>query len=392
MKEPGIDDRPRRRFIVAIPVRNEAERIGPCLAALSRQSGIAPGTLGVVLFLNACTDNTMAVVDAQSCGLPFTLRVIEGQSDRPSAGWARRMAMEAALAWLDEAEFADGVLLTSDADSRVGDDWVALNVAAIAAGADAVAGRIALDPVEAAALPKRLHVRGRLESSYEALLTEIGARIDPEPGNPWPCHWSRSGATIAVRASTYRAVGGIPKIECGEDRAFVDAVRSAGFVVRHAPDIEVITSGRLDGRAVGGVADTIKLRCERPQAPCDDRLEPLRCFIVRSVIARMLRKRYAAQTNGPIWPWAFALNLPHATTRALLNMPLYAARASIEAASPRLVCRPLTPVKLPRQIWLAELVASVLRALVHRRPAAGRADSAVSAPLTSLPRRAPRLP
>ena len=300
--------------------------------------------------------------------------------------------MEAALAWLDEAEFDDGVLLTSDADSRVGDDWVALNVAAIAAGADAVAGRITLDPLEAAALPSRLHVRGRLESSYEALLTEIGARIDPEPGNPWPCHWSRSGATIAVRASTYRSVGGIPDMACGEDWAFVDAVRSAGFVVRHAPDIEVITSGRLDGRAVGGVADTIKLRCERPQAPCDDRLEPLRCFIVRSVVGRMLRKRYAAQTNGPIWPWAFALNLPYATTRAFLNMPLQAARASIEAASLRLVCRPLTPAKLPRQIWLAELVTSVLRTLVHRRPAAGRADGAPSAPLTALPRRAPRLP
>ena len=374
------------RFVVAIPVRNEADRIGACLAALSRQAGLAPGTLGVVLFLNACSDGTRAVVDGLAGDLSFALRVVEGYSESPSAGWARRMAMDLALEWLSQAGRADGVLLTSDADSRVGADWVALNVAALEAGADAVAGRIALDAHDAAALPDTLHARGRLEAAYEALLTEIGARLDPEPGNPWPCHWGRSGATIAVRASVYRAVGGMPEMACGEDRAFVDAVRAAGFVVRHAPDIEVVTSGRLDGRAAGGVAETIKRRCEQPEAPCDDRLEGLGRFLFRSLVGRLLRQHYASPRPAPPWVWARVLGLSSRDTRVLLALPLRAAHAGMEAASPRLAFRPLVPSALPRQIGRARLVTHLLRAWAARPRGADRADSVRSARRASASR------
>ena len=195
------------------------------------------------------------------------MRVIERNDPQASAGWARRMAMDAAEAWLRENGVSDGVLLTSDGDSCVGIDWVARNLAALAQGADLVAGRIKLDPVEAALLPDRLHRRGQLEAEYEALLIEIETWIDPEPGNPWPCHWAKSGATLAVRQAVYRAVGGMPDMPTGEDRAFVDAVRAHDFIVRHTADVEVVTSGRLDGRALGGVADTIKLRCNRAGKP-----------------------------------------------------------------------------------------------------------------------------
>ena len=40
------------RAVVAIPVRNEAERIAACLHAIDAQTGIPPGSLGVVLFLS----------------------------------------------------------------------------------------------------------------------------------------------------------------------------------------------------------------------------------------------------------------------------------------------------------------------------------------------------
>ena len=65
----------------------------------------------------------------------------------------------------------------------------------------------------------------------------------------------------------------MPALINGEDRAFTSAVRQAGFIVRHAIDIEVVTSGRLEGRAAGGCADTMRLRCEIPDSPCDERLE-----------------------------------------------------------------------------------------------------------------------
>ena len=39
----------------------------------------------------------------------------------------------------------DGVILTTDADSKVTPNWITENLLAIEAGADAVLGRIALD-------------------------------------------------------------------------------------------------------------------------------------------------------------------------------------------------------------------------------------------------------
>jgi glycosyltransferase involved in cell wall biosynthesis len=59
--------------VVAIPVRDEATRIGGCLAALSRQSIPASH---VVLLLNNCTDGTADIVKELSQG-----------PDRPHIGW-----------------------------------------------------------------------------------------------------------------------------------------------------------------------------------------------------------------------------------------------------------------------------------------------------------------
>ncbi|MGH1588031.1 glycosyltransferase [Methylobacterium phyllosphaerae] len=151
---------PALRCVVAIPVRNEAERIGACLEALAAQRDMGASGLGVVLFLNNCTDETAHVVAALRPSLCIPVRVIERTFVGANAGWARREAMEAAADWLDEGELFDGLILTTDADSRVPADWVARNLAAVADGVDAVAGRIALDDADAARLPAALHERG----------------------------------------------------------------------------------------------------------------------------------------------------------------------------------------------------------------------------------------
>ena len=347
--------------IVAIPVRNERDRISACLEALASQVGIGPAGFGILLLLNNCTDDTAEVV--RRLDMPWPLRVVERNDPQASAGWARRIAMDAADAWLREGGVDDGVLLTSDGDSCVGIDWVARNLAAIAQGADLVAGRITLDPIDAALLPERLHRRGRLESEYEMLLMEIEAWIDPEPGNPWPSHWAKSGATLAVRQAVYRHVGGMPAIPTGEDRAFVDAVRAHDFIVRHAPDIAVVTSGRLDGRALGGVADTIKLRCVVPESPCDDRLERVHQLITRSMWRRRLRHLHAEDRLGDTWRWAPYLSIRRPVAREIAVLACFgAAHKAVEAASPRLAYQPIRPKDLPRQISRAAFVVRAMRA------------------------------
>lgn len=367
--EPGCPPAPR--CIVAVPVRNEVDRIGACLAALAAQEEVGPDAIGVVLFLNNCTDGTAEAVAALRPALRLQLRVIERDFAGAHAGWARREAMEAAADWLQETRLEetrpedaapDGVILTTDADSRVPPDWIARNLAALAQGADAIAGTIALDAEEAARLPDALHARGRLEGAYEALLIALEALIDPVTHDPWPRHATRSGATLAVRLSAYRAAGGMPAIPLGEDRAFVAALLRADARVRHAPDIVVVTSGRLDGRAPGGAADTMRQRCAVPESPCDPRLEPVWRALFRFAWGRRLRSLHVAGRLDRTGLWAPWLRIGRDEARRIAGLPTLGARlAAIEAESPLLVRRALRPGALPRHIAAAGSLVSGMR-------------------------------
>src|ERR1700712_5204556 len=119
----------RLQAVVAIPVYNEVERIGDCLRALDEQRDLGASALGVLLFLNNCTDGTAHVVASLSQLLAIPVQVIERTFVGANAGWARREAMEAAAKWLEDAGALNGVILTTDADSRVPVDWVARNLA-----------------------------------------------------------------------------------------------------------------------------------------------------------------------------------------------------------------------------------------------------------------------
>jgi len=239
------------RAVVAVPARNEAARIAACLSAFEGQVGVGSGAFGVLLLVNNASDGTAALARELSGRLPYPLRVseIDLPPERAHAGWARRLAMDEAGSWLDEAGHADGVILTTDADSRVAADWVATTLAAFDAGADAVAGLVTLDAEEAARLPPALRLRSALEDEYEGLLAELQACLDPEVHDPWPRHAMASGASLAVTLGAYRSVGGLPPVPLGEDRALVAALLSRDARVRHPLDVRVVTSGRLDGRA-----------------------------------------------------------------------------------------------------------------------------------------------
>ena len=129
------------RVIVAIPARDEAARIAGCLGALARQRRVRPDA--VVLVANNCRDATAERARALAPALPFALEIIE-RDFSPAlacAGVARRIGMQRAAAFAG----ADGVLLTTDADGRAAPDWIAANLRALHAGADAVAGRAVID-------------------------------------------------------------------------------------------------------------------------------------------------------------------------------------------------------------------------------------------------------
>ncbi|MCJ2032322.1 glycosyltransferase [Methylobacterium sp. J-043] len=371
---PPVSPTPSRLdTLIAIPVRNEAERIARCLTAIDRQTGLAPGRLGLVLFLNNCTDDTAAIVAGLVPALSIPVRVIERVHAGAHAGWARRAAMGAAVAWLEAEGTASttATLLTTDADSIVPPDWVAANLAALEAGADAVAGRVELIPEEAALLPPSLPARGRLEDTYDALITEMEARIDPDPHDPWPCHRTTIGASLAVRLPAYRDVGGMPEIPLGEDGAFVGALLQRGFRVRHDRAVLVLISARLTGRAAGGVADTIRSRCEEPDALCDARMEAVPRALHRYVWRARLRRLHDEGRLTRDLAWARRLGIPEGEARRIAALSRVGEIvAAVDRASPRLAYRPLMPRQLPGQIRFARLVLPLLRAGLRLRRSA----------------------
>lgn len=80
-----LDD-PCPDAIVAVPVRNEEERIAACLKAIDAQEGLEPGRLGLVLFLNNCTDGTEALVSALVPTLSIPVRVLSENFSGAHAG------------------------------------------------------------------------------------------------------------------------------------------------------------------------------------------------------------------------------------------------------------------------------------------------------------------
>ncbi len=95
------------RCVVAIPVKDEAERLPACLAALADQRDglgrpIEREAFGVVVFANNCTDGSAGLARTLRDELSLALRVVEVSlmPGAPHAGAARRGAMDAALDWL----------------------------------------------------------------------------------------------------------------------------------------------------------------------------------------------------------------------------------------------------------------------------------------------------
>jgi GT2 family glycosyltransferase len=255
--------------IVAIPARDEAERIRSCLTALNGQTH-PPDE--VVLLANNCTDRTAMIARGMVSHLRFRLEVVSRNLPpaRANAGYARRMAMALAATRAGP----DGVLLTTDADAVVPPDWVSRNLAALREGVDVVCGRAIIDPVEAMAIPVHLHADDALECQLIGLLDNLAWMLDPESHDPPPRHTEASGASLAVSVAAFRRVGGIPAIASGEDRAFVRALWMIDARVRHDPSIEVVVSGRIEGRAPGGMADAIRRRMVHQDEFTDDLLEP----------------------------------------------------------------------------------------------------------------------
>jgi GT2 family glycosyltransferase len=340
-------------IVVAIPVKNEAERIASCLSALASQ--LNSPRFKVLLLLNNCSDDTAKIVSSCAERLPLEIHLheLELAPSHANAGCARSLAMEIAA----ELAGSGGILMTTDADGRAGRNWVAGNLAWLRRGCDAVAGRAEIDPVEAALIPSILHEDDAREAAYAAILDEITALLDPDSYDPWPRHNEHSGASIAVTVECFRRAGGMPAMSLGEDRSFFDELRRIDARIRHAPEVRVVVSGRIEGRATGGMADTIRRRLHQPDTMLDDRLEPAINATRRAWLRRQMRLAWhAARETGDIQLGALsgALNLNPSELVDLLRLQYFGAAWS--------TMETITPTLLRQRVPVAELASQTCRA------------------------------
>jgi hypothetical protein len=258
---------------------------------------------------------------------------------------------------LDTLPDRGGLLFMTDADSAVPKDWVARHVALLRGGYDAVAGLINLHPGDCSEILPALLDRGALENRYSGLLDRLECLLDPVAHDPWPRHYNASGANMAVRADALRGMDDFPQIACGEDRLFIRMLEAQGRKVRHDCENRVFTSGRLFGRAAGGMADTLRHQLRVPDAVCDPRLEFADRAYYRASLRKRLRSAWPERDSFPsaakVWADHFPVSDQLAVNAGACKT-FEDAWQKLETVSPLLKRRPVSPCHLPAEIARAE--------------------------------------
>ncbi|CAN5361319.1 glycosyltransferase [soil metagenome] len=206
---------------VVVPARDEAELIAPCLASI-RQSAL-PVDARIIVVADRCVDDTVAI----SRGFEG-VEVVE--IDAAAVGVARAVGFALATSeWI----------ATTDADSTVPPHWLQAQLDLAAEGADAVIGTVR---PAAADLTRSEWREWELSHADGRALGHV------------------HGANLGIRASAYHSVGGFSAVSEHEDVDLVHRLRSADFRISASDRLEVVTSGRREGRTPGGYATYLRER------------------------------------------------------------------------------------------------------------------------------------
>jgi hypothetical protein len=262
---------------VVLPARNEEDLLPAALYALAEQKTLAGKPLShdafeILLLINNSTDRTRCVADSFQRLYPsLHLHVVERNFDKSHAhiGHVRRLLMDEACRRLETLGRFEGLILSTDSDSRVAPNWICRNADEIARGAEAVGGRIVLLPCEQDAMDSMTQEIYRYDHLYRRLVGWIENRCDPEPHDPWPRHYQHFGASLAITPRAYRAAGRMPPRRYLEDVAFYNALVGRDIRLRHSNLVRVFTAGRLNGRARFGLSRQLKdWQASRKRLPC----------------------------------------------------------------------------------------------------------------------------
>jgi Glycosyltransferase like family 2 len=214
---PSNPPPPAERVSVLLPVRNEADRLEPCLRALLTALDCCAGRAELVVLDDESTDATADLVRAIA-GHDPRVRLVTGTHRPP--GW---LGKPWACAQLAEAAEPDGsVLVFVDADVVLAPHAVAATVAQLRrTGLDLVSPY----PRQVAVSPAERLVQPLLQWSW---LTTLPLRLAERSARPSTA--AANGQLMAVDRAAYRRAGGHAAVrqEVLDDLALLRAVKATG--------------------------------------------------------------------------------------------------------------------------------------------------------------------
>jgi cellulose synthase/poly-beta-1,6-N-acetylglucosamine synthase-like glycosyltransferase len=218
---------------VVIPAQNEEMTIESCIGSVLKSLARAGVEQWVVVVADLCVDRT---VERARHALGSAGEVIEVTAR--SAGAARRVGVARVLEHWKDRDPSQIWLANTDADTQVGDSWIAVQLGFADEGVTAVAGIVHLDA-------------GGGRAAHEVYRDTYLTSSDGT-------HSHVHGANLSVRADAYEDVGGWSNLALAEDHCLWGRLRRKGWRVSSPVSSVVTTSARLKGRAQGGFADTLR--------------------------------------------------------------------------------------------------------------------------------------
>lgn len=230
---------------MVVPVNDEEELVGAALTSLDTAiDALNTWDLEtkVIIVLDSCRDASAQMVEnwlERFYGTSSPLNVTVTTCRVKNVGFARKLGCEILLEQWANLNPAHIWLTTTDADSRVPEDWLRRQILKHESGVDLWCGRVAV--LDWLSYGRETSLRW--QSRYE---------LEPDPVH---------GTSLGFNAKIYRKVGGFLPVRTGEDRELRAVFVEGGAVVDYDSSVPVVTSARRDARAPLGFANALKV-CE----------------------------------------------------------------------------------------------------------------------------------
>ncbi len=220
---------------VLVPARDEEDLIGRCIVSVRRACACVQGraSTDVVIAVDYSTDQTYEIARRM---LRDEGAIVTSQSG--NVGEARAIAATIALRrWTGRRDRC--WIANTDADSQVPQSWLTDQLALFDSGVQAIAGTVNVDTF----------------AEHDPIVRDLFRKtytIDGDGSHPHV-----HGANFGLRADAYLRAGGWPSLPTGEDHALWKRLGEIGAIRTSVSHIRVSTSGRRNGRAPHGFAETL---------------------------------------------------------------------------------------------------------------------------------------